>query len=608
MELEKIKALPIEEVLNKLWIKYNRSKMLYDIHKWKYSDSYIYSIKENIVTNFNQSCEYRPHGNPLNFFIQYTGKTIPEAIEWFAKEFNLQIEKQKKPIEEVIEYTDEDRLSSYLYLRWINNKALPEWLVTLTKSRTFGKDSPQWETYCLSILMRDVKWSKTGYQYRSLIWKGFHTNGSDGLFWSFTKDLKKDYIFLVEWASDFLTLRQYTEQVVGMKSANAKPDEDTIAFLNKFSKIYLLFDNDAAGKKCKEDFRESIESDIYEIEEEEDINELGKQLWDWLVDAIIAWSVQTKERTFALIDYSEWLDKWYKELDERTEASVMSRWFEKFDNHMWYILPWQLTVIWWVTWVGKSTIVNQIANNVARQWFKVARYSLEDRLEENRINDIYYEVNNIRTKRKESMPTHSKFEAKLFNEDDYPWILLDIQTAIKNLKNYNKGIIDLAHKKMVDIHELENLFKDVVMNKWVSLVMIDHLHYVKFEKNERHDLAIENFMHQLNDLLRKFNVACILVSHYRKLQKDEEPDNNSFKDGAAIAQVANKVIHITKDVDEINDEAWEWKSVKYIVTKNRGKSWLWVIFGRFYNGRIIMWESSLSKTRRERKRLWFNNK
>ncbi|MBT4080080.1 MAG: hypothetical protein HOE82_05650 [Gammaproteobacteria bacterium] len=51
-----------------------------------------------------------------------------------------------------------------------------------------------------------------------------------------------------------------------------------VAFINKFSKIYLLFDNDAAGKKCKEVFKESIEADIYEIEEEEDMNELGKQL------------------------------------------------------------------------------------------------------------------------------------------------------------------------------------------------------------------------------------------------------------------------------------------------------------------------------------------
>jgi hypothetical protein len=54
-------------------------------------------------------------------------------------------------------------------------------------------------------------------------------------------------------------------------------------------------------------------------------------------------------------------------------------------------------------------------------------------------------------------------------------------------------------------------------------------------------------MHQLNDLIRKYKVSCLLVSHYRKLGKDDEPDNDSFKDGAAIAQVANKVIHIDRD-------------------------------------------------------------
>ena len=604
--IDKIKSVPIENLLKKLWVRFNNRKYIYD--NWKYSDSYIYNTKNNIVTNFNQAKEWRPQWNPLNFYIQYTWQNVHEAIDWFNSQSDLNLNLDiKKPIEEVIEIKDEDRLASYLFLRWIDLKRLPSWLVWLTKSRTYGKDAPKEITQCLSIIMRDIKGKKTWYQYRSLLWKWFHTNGNDWLFWSFTKDLKKDYVFLVEWATDFLTIRQWTEQVIWFKSASAKPDEEIVAFINKFNKIYLLFDNDAAGKKCKEQFRESIESDIYEIEEEEDMNELGKQLWDWLVDAIIASAIQTKERTFALIDYSEWLDRWYKELMDRTESSVMSRWFEKFDAHMWYILPWQLTVVWWVTWVGKSTICNQIANNVARQWFRVARYSLEDRLEENRINDIYYEVNNIRTRRKDSMPSHSKFEAKLFTEEEYQWIFVDIQTAVRNLTNYNKNIIDLAHKKMVDIHKLENLFKDVVINKWVSLVIIDHLHYVKFEKNERHDLAIENFMHQLNDLLRKYKVSCILVSHYRKLQKDEEPDNNSFKDGAAIAQVANKVIHIDNDREEVVKE-WEGKSVKYIITKNRGKSWLWVIFGRFHNGRIIMWESTLSKERRERKKLWFNFK
>jgi hypothetical protein len=65
-------------------------------------------------------------------------------------------------------------------------------------------------------------------------------------------------------------------------------------------------------------------------------------------------------------------------------------------------------------------------------------------------------------------------------------------------------------------------------------------------------------MHQLNDLLRRYKVSCILVSHYRKGTKDrdnkeQDPDNDSFKDGAAIAQVANKVIHIARDNTETEE-------------------------------------------------------
>lgn len=607
--IEKIKKTDIKSVLDTMWIKTNNRKQLWDYRENKFSDSYFYCINDNIVTNFNKAKEWRPEGNPLNFYIQQTWNSVKEAIEWFGKNFWLNIQNvEYKKIEEIKVITDDEKLSSYLYLRWIDIKKLPKWLVSLIRSKTYGKDAPIWEWLCLSIPMRYIDWKISWYQYRSLVAKGFYTNGNDSLFYSFDKNLTWDYIILVEWATDFLTLRQYTQQVMWFKSASATPDKETVSFINKFNKIYLLLDNDSAGKKCKEWFKNAIDANVYEIESEKDINDLHKDYWFNLLEYIFQSSYKTKEKIFAFIDYQEWLMRWYQELVNRTESSVMSRWFENFDEHMGYLLPWQLIVVWWITWVGKTTLVNQISNNVARQWFIVARYWLEDRLEETRINDIYYEVNKIRSQKWNSMPSHSKFEANLFNELEHPWINWDIEQAVSNLRNYNKNIIDLAHTKIIWIKELENLFKDVVINKWASLIVIDHLHYVKFEKDERHDLAIENFMHQLNDLLRRYKVTCILVSHYRKLQKDEEPDNNSFKDWASIAQVPNKIIHIDNDKNEVSLESWEWKSVRYIITKNRWKSWLWVIFWKFYNGRIIMWESSLLKKRREAKKLWYNKK
>jgi len=603
---ERIKSeVQIEQLLVRLWIKFNNKKSIYE--DWKYSDSYNFCVNKNIVTNHNPAKEYRAVWNPLNFYIQKTWSDIKWALEFFEKEFWIISEKKdiKHPIEDVPVITDKQRLVSYLFLRWIEYARLPEWLINLTFEKVYWKDAPPWEVLCMQCPMYDDKTQLTWYQSRSLVWKWFRTNGNDWYFMHFTKDLKNDYIFVVEWMSDFLSIRQYTQQVLWFKSANTPPSDWIISFLSKFRKVYLLFDNDSAWQKAKEQFKEKIDWNIYEISEDDDINELTKTFQEEIIETVKAASSQTQHKAFQHINYSEWLEMWMAELLERKQSTVMSYWFQKFDEKLWFLLPWQLIVVWWVTWVGKSTLCNQIANNVANQWFWVCRYSLEDRLQENRINDLYYQVCYLRKNKWSNIPEHYIFEANMCTELEYPWITQDIQQAAVNLNKFNKNIIDLFHNRMLWIVELENLFKDVVINKWVKLVVIDHLHYVKFDKMDRHDLAIESFMHQLNDLLRRYNVACILVSHYRKLQKDEEPDNNSFKDWAAIAQVANKVIHINKDKDETNVEEWWSKSIQYIITKNRWKSWTWVLYWRYDNWRIFMEESELQKQRKLEKKKWF---
>lgn len=627
---DRIKSeVQISSLLDALWIKYNSKKWIWDVSENKYTDSWHFTeTRYNMVTNENKWKIHRAEWNPFEFYIKHTWQSEKEALDFFQRHFNIRQddpinntytpttrEEVKKTIIDLEKISDTKILKEYLEWRWINLDRLPLWLVNLVKWTVYWKDAPKWEQFCLEAKMHNVKWELTWTQLRNITWwwKWFFTNWNDSMFYHFWKWFNSDYIILVEWLTDFLSIRQFDQQVIWMKSSKTPPSVELIAFLNKFKKIYLLFDNDEAWKTAKEKFKEQIDSNIYEIEEEEDINELTIQVWEWIIDAIKWSAYSTKEKTFQHIDYIEWLDLWYKELRQRTKASVISYWFEKFDELLWYILPWQLIVIWWTTWVWKSTIVNQIANNVARQWFKVARYSLEDRLEENRINELYYQLVSIRKDNWDSYPNHSEFEANLFTEEKYHWILVDLEKAYRNLWNFNKWIIDLAHKKMVWIQELENLFKDVVINQWVKLFIIDHLHYVKFEKNQRHDLAIEEFMHQLNDLLRRYKVSCILVSHYRKGTKDrdnkeQDPDNDSFKDGAAIAQVANKVIHIARDnteTEEWIEQNWWWRTIRYIVTKNRWKSWLWVIMWTFKDWRILMTESKLSKERREQKKLWW---
>lgn len=612
---EQIKTkVDIQDLLDRMWIRYNNRNWIWD--NGKFSDSYNFSNKDwkNFVTNHNPDKKHRAQGNPIEFYIQYTWCTTREAYEFFEKEYDIKWEPdspERKPIQEMEILNDEQRIASYLRTRGIDYSRLPRGLVSLTIARTYGKAAPEQPSYCISCPMYTIEWKSfelTWYQLRSMLGKWFLTNGSDSYFLNFTRNLTKDYIIIVEGLTDFLSIRQYDEHVIWFKSCKTPPSTEMIAFLSKFKKIYLMLDNDWAGKEAKEKFKELIDANIYEIEESDDMNDLVKELKEETIPMIKGSAFLTKEKEFQHIAFAEWLKKWMDELLWRDKSTVMSWGFQKFDEKLWFLLPWQLIVVGWETWMGKSTFVNTVANNVSRQWFKVARYSLEDRMEENRINEIYHRVCYLRKKRdlNDNIPEHYIFEANMATEEEYPWITQDIAVAMKDLENFNRWIIDLSHKKMVGIEELEQLFKDVVLNEWVKLVIIDHLHYVKFEKNTRHDLAIENFMHQLNDLLRKYEVTCILVSHYKKIDKDEDPDNNSFKDGAAIAQVSNKIIHIARDKEETEDwiKAAGWaRSIRYIVSKNRGKMFTWAIYWQFTDWRIVMKEASLSKQRREERRM-----
>lgn len=48
---------------------------------------------------------------------------------------------------------------------------------------------------------------------------------------------------------DYLTVAQYSENVIGMKSCDRNWTQDEIDFLNSFERVNVLLDNDDAGRK-----------------------------------------------------------------------------------------------------------------------------------------------------------------------------------------------------------------------------------------------------------------------------------------------------------------------------------------------------------------------
>ena len=276
------------------------------------------------------------------------------------------------------------------------------------------------------------------------------------------------------------------------------------------------------------------------------------------------------ESDFEIVSYEENLDEWIIELMNTKPEDAMSWWYESFDNKLWYILPWQLILVWWVTWSWKSTLTNQICQNISNQWIKVWKFTLEDRHQDRKKQELYYEVWKIRKKTWYKNYPMNEFMINNCEVDETV-----LETAKKNLIRKNKNILEIKKntEKRLNIDRLEFLVKDLV-EMWAKLVVIDHLNEFELTwDKDRNDLKIEEVMYKLKDIWRRYNIAIILIAHYKKLWKDTKPNDESFKDSIAIAQVANKVIHIYRD-----KLAWEEWITEVIITKNRDNPrWTWVL-------------------------------
>lgn len=268
---------------------------------------------------------------------------------------------------------------------------------------------------------------------------------------------------------------------------------------------------------------------------------------------------QESKLDFEIVSYQENLDEWIEELKNTNPEDAMSWWYESFDNKLWYILLWQLILIWWITWSWKSTLVNSVAQNISNQWIKLWKFTLEDRHQDLKKKELYYEIWRVR----------SYMWLKNFPINDFMINACEIDDNVitkakENLIKKNRNIFEIRKnsEQRINIDRLEFLVKDLI-EKWCKLVIIDHLNEFQLTGDkDRNDLKMEETIYKLKDIGRRYNIAIILIAHYKKLWKNK-PDDESFKDSIAIAQVPNKVIHLYRDK---LDENW---LTEMIITKNR---------------------------------------
>ena len=276
------------------------------------------------------------------------------------------------------------------------------------------------------------------------------------------------------------------------------------------------------------------------------------------------------------ISYSDTMDMALNELKSLDIDSIPSWGFEDFDNTFGLLMRWQVYVIWWITGTGKSTFLNQICQNISSQWFKVSLYTLEDRIETIRQNDLYFHVNRIR--KEFSQPPLVKWEFMAWVHKNTP----ELPQAERELKEKNRNLNMLKHNWKVTIKIIEEMIKEAYKN-WSKVIALDHLHYFDTSDNvtsDRHDLVIKDIMHRINALARELNICIILVAHYKKLAKGEKPTLNDFSGSISIAQVANGIIHLYRN----KQDDFQSNVTEFIIDKNRD---MWIT-------KTIQWTFNLS--------------
>ena len=275
---------------------------------------------------------------------------------------------------------------------------------------------------------------------------------------------------------------------------------------------------------------------------------------------------------FKHISYKEKMDKSYEELIWTDPLKVIKWWWAIWDEVLWWIYWWKIYAIWAPTWFGKSTFTNNLANSLSKQWIKVTKYSLEDRMEDIWKEDLFSYANRVRywlwlplwqfPHFVNNEYTHPNW--KFYDEDNIKYII----KAKEILEEHNKNITELDKSKQVSVEDMVRLMEEEAKN-WTKVFIIDHLHYFKKSWWARVDLEIESIMQEINEVARNYNVAVFLVAHYKKLNWDSA-DDDSFKDASWIKQVANITIHISR----------EWEMTRFDLKKLRWKlkcKWfLWV--------------------------------
>lgn len=329
-----------------------------------------------------------------------------------------------------------------------------------------------------------------------------------------TIDAQKDYVFIVEWMFDFLSILQYETNVIWLFNATSKESLDVAKEIVKtkgIKKVYWITDSDEAWDNLWNELERNFEDiGLFRLssddEEFKDVNDYVCAYWDATIPL--------------LIDICEWLlqenidkkiEKLQKKIDEKIEedskvSNIYSWWkpyhrpCDAIDVAFRKVLPKTMMYLVWAPWCWKTTFtMNMIRRNLKehKTCFLTYEMDMADVLENyyiNFIQDWKDKLENTQLTRDDIEFLESRKKEFLSQNNFYysDWWWRTLEECVQEIR---------------DFHKL-----------WCTVFYIDHLTKVTHKGNELEDY--KEVTKVLYDLKQELSIRIFMLHHTDKKSSD----------------------------------------------------------------------------------------
>lgn len=539
--LKKINTVDVETLLKNLWIKYKKQWATLALYDWgDFTWWWKVNKTEWIFKDFSD--KWRAEWDRLKFVEMYLWLNKHDALLWFEEAFGWQntykndkamVTKKVNTMNKKWERLETLSEKQIEYLKWrgINISSLNgvvknnDWKVSMPiytdlNGTIWALQSRDINGYGRYYLDKPKDWSADWVFYNSL-------------------DEKHQWIIVVEWFTDFLSIRQYTNNVVWLLNAWNEHQIDIIKELSMKYKIIFCPDNDESWKKSIKNMKEKgVDFYLFDVWSfwVKDVNEYLNTFW---LDEKIIWSIRenaTPPETN--------IRKALRRARENQKKSRIEIWDKVLDGECRWFRRWTTVLINGQSTWGKTTFSLYILINLLKNTnYRINYYSLETDIWEQIISILSYYFWRTEQDVYENLDE--------FDLDMFEWRLF-IYDDIREYHNVTAHIT----KTMPDV-----FFIDYVQKLKIDSIY-DETQKMVFYAQEMQNYLIDNW-HSIG-----ISLSQVAMSNYNAPLIQRTPKNSG-----ALLEASDVVINVGKEDGKYRIAFYKCKW---------GIGW-WKVFDTFYN-------------------------